>query len=355
MNYTNEYFASMNTGDGFCSFFDEIFDPAVLDAYFIIKGGSGTGKSTMMKKISDHFQKKGFLVERFYCSSDINSLDGILIDERVAVVDGTAPHTTDPKYPGAVDEIINLSECWDTKKLKSRKKEIINYANKKSSFYRKGYSFLGAAYKIKREIEDIVLSDYNYEKMSRAINRFLKQNGYKGEGKGRRVRLVKGIGAYGISQLKSLEKMSDKICCITNGHECEGVFLREFLKCAEMLELKSVLSYDPVCHDEINALYFPEVKLSVVISDGSEDFYDEKYKAFNLERFIDKNVLSENRSKLRFAKKCLNSLVEGACDAFEEAKVCHGQIEAIYSGTVDFKKVGNITDTLIDRINSLLQ
>ena len=124
MNYNNEYFAFMNTSEGFRSFFDDIFDPVVLDAYFIIKGGSGTGKSTIMKKIGDYFEKRGHLTERFCCSSDINSLDGVLIDGRIAVIDGTAPHTTDPKYPGAVDEIINLSECWDKAKLKNRKKEI---------------------------------------------------------------------------------------------------------------------------------------------------------------------------------------------------------------------------------------
>lgn len=56
----------------------------------------------------------GYNLEYMHCSSDSESLDGIVIPaKKVALLDGTAPHVVDPKNPGAVDEIINLGDFWD--------------------------------------------------------------------------------------------------------------------------------------------------------------------------------------------------------------------------------------------------
>ena len=42
----------------------------------------------------------GYDVEFMHCSSDNNSLDGVVIPAiNVALLDGTAPHVVDPKIP----------------------------------------------------------------------------------------------------------------------------------------------------------------------------------------------------------------------------------------------------------------
>ena len=62
------YFAAANTAAGFLSWFDDIFDPRSLDYIYIIKGGSGTGKSTLMKKAAAKAELLGAKCEYFYCS-----------------------------------------------------------------------------------------------------------------------------------------------------------------------------------------------------------------------------------------------------------------------------------------------
>ena len=118
--------------------------------------------------------------------------------------------------------------------------------------------------------------------------------------------------------------------------------------------LESIVSFDAICPENINAIYYPEIKLCVIGANGNEDLYDARYKVFNLERFIDKDVLISNRSKLRFANKCLNSLIEGASDAFADAKTYHEGIEKIYVECVDFEQVKLITDKLIDSIQLII-
>ena len=93
-------FPGGNTSKGFYSRFDNIISPEEARRIFVIKGGPGTGKSTLMKNISEIMTDHGYDVELMHCSSDSKSLDGVVIPElRVALIDGTAPHVTDPKAP----------------------------------------------------------------------------------------------------------------------------------------------------------------------------------------------------------------------------------------------------------------
>ncbi|MGE5629666.1 MAG: hypothetical protein ACM3TR_01065 [Caulobacteraceae bacterium] len=84
-------FPGGNTCKGFYSFYDYII-PRDVARIFVIKGGPGVGKSSFMKAIGEEFQNEGYDLEFHFCSSDNNSLDGLVIkDLKVALLDGTAP------------------------------------------------------------------------------------------------------------------------------------------------------------------------------------------------------------------------------------------------------------------------
>lgn len=86
-------FPGGNTSQGFYSFYQYIISQDTARRKICIKGGPGTGKSTLMKKVGEFFNLKGYDIEYHHCSSDNNSLDGVVIKGlNIAIVDGTAPH-----------------------------------------------------------------------------------------------------------------------------------------------------------------------------------------------------------------------------------------------------------------------
>ena len=134
------YFAAANGYTGFRSDFDLIFNRKELTKLYVIKGGPGTGKSTLMRKVVDYATKTGIYCEGIFCSSDPNSYDGVILrdgDKSIAIADGTAPHVIEPKYPGAVEEIINLGVGFNTNNLVECRNEIIKLADKKAQHYQK--------------------------------------------------------------------------------------------------------------------------------------------------------------------------------------------------------------------------
>jgi len=138
-------FPGGNTSQGFYSFYDYIITPDAT-RIFILKGGPGVGKSTLIRRIGEAMVQRGYDIEFHHCSSDNKSLDGVVIpDIGVALIDGTAPHIVDPKNPGCVGEIVHLGDFWDEEGIRAHKKEILDLNSEVSSLFQRAYRFLKAA------------------------------------------------------------------------------------------------------------------------------------------------------------------------------------------------------------------
>ena len=86
-----QYFLGANSARGFASLYHELIDEEHSNAFYVLKGGAGCGKSTLMRKVGESMEAEGFEVEYILCSGDPDSLDGIWIPQKaVAIVDGTS-------------------------------------------------------------------------------------------------------------------------------------------------------------------------------------------------------------------------------------------------------------------------
>jgi len=132
------YFAGGNTAKGFHHFFDS--NLASLNRLWILKGGPGTGKSTLMKQIGHAWLEKGYDIEWIHCSADPDSLDGMIIPSlQIGLVDGTAPHIVEPTAPGAKEDYVNLGQAWDRKRLEAHIEEVEKYNVQIDECYQEAY------------------------------------------------------------------------------------------------------------------------------------------------------------------------------------------------------------------------
>ena len=156
MSIERHYFPGNNTPQGFFSYYRYILGQREANRIICIKGGPGTGKSTFMKNIGQRFAELGEDIDYLHCSSDENSLDGVILkNRRIALIDGTSPHITDPVTPGAVDKIVNLGEFWNEEGIAACKDEIIDLNEDCSRWYRIAYNYLNAAKSVFRSLEEV--------------------------------------------------------------------------------------------------------------------------------------------------------------------------------------------------------
>lgn len=150
------YFLGANGPMGFVSLYREFCSPDSGNFLWVIKGGPGCGKSTFMKKIGKAAEDAGLDVEYVLCSSDPDSLDGVLIPQwHVGYADGTAPHVLDVSFPAAAGAYLDLGQFYDIEAIRPELPRLRALTEKNQALYREAYRALREAKAVHDEIEAV--------------------------------------------------------------------------------------------------------------------------------------------------------------------------------------------------------
>lgn len=355
MTYPKErhLFLGGNTYKGFHSFYKYIITQKDANKILCMKGGPGTGKSSLMKKVATHFKNKGYSIEYHHCSSDNNSLDGILIRELgLAILDGTAPHITDPIHPGAVDEILNIGVALDTKALFLKKNEIMNLSKNISINFQRAYSFLASAKFIHDDWSRLNSQALSYDKTI-TITESLKEEIFNTQ--------KPGFGDE--RHLFSTAFTPNDIITFTNElvSEFKNKFILKggpgFSKTSILLELGKVAQrkgyfveylHDPLIPNRIEHILIPEIS-SCVLTENEISQCSFKGKVYNTKDFCNKSILLNNEIDIEYNKKLFYQLTNKATSFINQAHKLHDDLESYYINSMNFRILDNIYDDVIKK------
>ncbi len=341
----HKYFAASNSAHGFKNYYPEVFSRAEL--LYIIKGGPGTGKSTFMKKHAKRAEESGSEVEYYYCSSDPSSLDGVLIFCRemvIGIIDGTPPHDSEPKFPGAREEIVNLGECWDGELLRKQKNEIIALSERKSGEYKRAYTFLRSVGNLRAVSDGLIEPCIDREKLRISVSRIVKE---LPRGKMTYIpAITDSVSMNGRVKLKSFEKNAEKLYIISEFYGVGELFLDELFKSLKSCDVSARVSFDPICPEHVDGIFIEEEGVAFVIGreggDEKDEFLDENITLINSKRFVDVEKMREIRAELRYTEKLWQSSLDGALHSLSKAKIYHFLLEDIYGKAMNWKKFNEI-------------
>ena len=348
----NKYFAASNSSSGFKCYYGDCFSS--LDKLYIIKGGPGTGKSSLMKRVSRHAENKGYPVEYFYCSSDQESLDGIIIykgELKIGIIDGTSPHTYDMKHAGAVDNIINLGQFWDENKLYEKREDIISLSKRKTHEYNIAYGYLCSCGNLLAVIHSQFMSCTDLEKMRSQAKKLLSELD-AGDGYTEKIRLIDSVGMRGKVRFESFEENAKKIFVVGDRFGF-GEYMLEMIKNELMEKRRSIIvSYDPICTERINGIFDISQKYAFVLSDerANERYGDKAVKHINIKRFIDSKKIGNIKADIKYAHTLYEKSLMGAMAHFESIREIHFELEKIYGSTMNFSGVDRVCEELINKI-----
>ena len=261
------FFLGANTPQGFVSRFDQLADPQDGWREFVIKGGPGTGKSTLMKRIASNAAPRCRAIERIHCSSDVDSLDGVILhDVKTSIADGTSPHVIEPKYPGAFEQLVDLSSCWNAQQLFSARQEILSLSSRISRCHEHCCRFLGAAGSLLGDNYRIALDATSVQKVVRAATR-IAQAELKGSASGRgkeSVRFLSAVTNQGITLFSdTANTLCERIYLIDDPHGASSRLLLGVLRSQALEHGLDVYScYCPLSpFEKLEHLFIPQLKV----------------------------------------------------------------------------------------------
>lgn len=353
---STHYFLGGNTGEGFYSHFNYIISQENATRIICLKGGPGTGKSSLMKKIGKTYIDKGFDVEFHHCSSDSDSLDGVLIKKlNVALLDGTAPHMIDPKNPGAVDDIVNMGICLKEDNFRSIKDDVLAVNGSIASTFKRGYRFFGAAKAIYDDwytFNHDALDNHKINLLKEKLKNTILPDALDNPGEERHLFATAFTPTGIVTFIPTIIKDFSKIYVLKGGPGTGKTSILRYL-CDEAVKrgFNVEVLHTPLCPEKIEHLLIPELSIAIVTSNeiNKMDFEGED-EIYDMNDFLNKDSMGYNLSSILDVRAIFYILLQKGLDCIKSAKALHDNLENFYVPNMDFAHANRIYEDVLKKI-----
>lgn len=344
-------FAGNNTAYGFFSYFDSIISTEEAKKIYILKGGPGVGKSSFMKKFAKKMTSSGHNIEYIHCSSDENSLDGILFPEiKIAILDGTAPHSIDPKLPGISDEIINLGNFINNTEIEKHKEQIIQINKKKSELYKSAYRYLKSANLILEENNSIYDCYTDDEKFISLCHRVTNKLFDKYE-KSTKLGCVRKL----FSEANTANGFIDYSNTLCENYKIWAIIGENTNYTSKLLEIivKEAITrgfytecyYTAINPNKIKHVIIPDLNIMLM---STENYLNCNYEeTINLHAIIDSEKLKSHISEIENNLHLFDLIMKYSYNKLSETKRYHELLEIFYVNSMDFESVDKYYEELL--------
>jgi hypothetical protein len=312
----------------------------------------------MIKKIAEEFSDEK--TEWIHCASDPDSLDGLIChSRRFAVIDGTKPHVIEPKYPGAVESVVDVSACWNEDALFACRHDIKALTKSCSMCHEQSCRFLSAASSLLGDtyrqslgaVDTRKLSSYAERLCGREFKNKDRQSRYGEE----KARFFSAVTNKGVCMFTATAKLlCDRVYLVNDDY---GAVSRILLKSVRAAALSAGHSVIRCCcplspYEKLEHLFIPELSLGFVTSNRFHDFNNDidAYRIVNCQRFSDPGKLKECKKRVNFNRKAAAQMTEKAAELLREAKKLHDELESYYIAATDFGELDALTGRVIDKI-----
>lgn len=348
------FFLGANAPGGFYSCFESMYDPNSDWRCTILKGGPGSGKSTILKKTAERAQQSGKATEWIYCSSDPRSLDAVILPEdHLCMVDGTAPHVVEPQFPGACESLFNPGDCWNRDLLFAHRAEIRSLGRQIADCHRRSAATRSVIGTLQAEIRQIMQPLVRTDTLARYTDRLCKRvfRGKPNRPGSETTRFLSGFTPDGLLLLdQTLSCYAAHITLIEDPYRAAAPQILAALRNRALKSGCRVISCrSPICPEELDALILPEEQRAFAISGPLLRYRFSPEHTIHARRFLDSDMYAASRTRLRARTKTIRELIEESCTELRRALRLHDQLEQYYIDAMDYRKLNRMTDSMIER------
>ena len=336
------FFAGATAPDGFRSFFGDLYSPHANTVTYLLKGGPGTGKSTLMHRLAEVGAAKGDTPELLLCSSDPDSLDGVRFERGdLCVMDATAPHVVEPQFPGVCEVLVPLGEGFELKKLRQNGSAVRNLFAKNASLHARAKRYIAAAGDLLFDTYALALSCTDVSKAQRygaaLAQKLLTPKQSAGSMTRRFLSAVTPEGTVFLRD--TLQKTCDRLTVLEDvwGAASHAVLSAAAQKAAELGHRVIVCPCPLSAAGKIEHLIFPDARVGLTVS-GRYHKTQSTNRVIHATRFTDARTLGAHRARIAFNRKSAARLLESAGSILREANAVHRELERYYVAAMDFSR-----------------
>lgn len=337
---TIDFFLATTTASGFHGYFDQLGPQEGLHLY-LLKAGPGCGKSTLMRRLASQAQEP---LQYIHCSSDPDSLDGVIFcRQQAAVLDATPPHALEPRAPGVEETVISLYDTLNPDQLRPQRAVIQENIVQGKLLRQHATRYVASASSILMDSRRTATGCTDFAKVRQYVhglaNRLLPKMRTPGQ---EQVRFLSGITPQGmIFYRDTIPALADQIYVFHDTYGAASRLAMDLLRSEALARGCQVITCRCALHpeDKIDHLILPGLGLAFLTSNPWHTCKFAGQKNIHCSRFTDRIHLHNSRTRLHFNQKAADSFLNQAIELMAQARVCHNALEACYAPSVDFSAV----------------
>ena len=345
------FMGALSPKGGFRGYFSHLNQQPDLWLY-LIKAGPGCGKSTLMAKLAE---KSPLPVERIHCSSDPDSLDGVVFPHKqAAILDATAPHVVEPDYPGAKQTVVNLFDTLSEATLYENRQQIRTLFDTCSALQKKANRCIRCASLLLEEMHSLAYPALDTQKLLGYVQRL----GH---------RLLPTTDGTPVEHLRLLSAVTPKgelcwkntVSAVANHvvvfEDCHGVAARLAMEQLRQQALHAGYEiYTCICplspEESPEHILIPALHLAFVTSNHWHPMEFTGQQTIHCTRFFEKEQISRHKNQLRLCQKAVDELLAQTSLYQRQAKENHDKLEVFYRSAANFEAVNAITQQVEKKI-----
>ncbi len=353
-NFTPSFFMGALTAEGYYSNLKNIYDPAKGWRAYLIKGGPGMGKSSLMKGVVADLAEKGFDWVAVPCPSDPDSLDGVIFPAaKVAIMDATHPHIVDPQFPQLSEVTVELGHYCRKELIAPHRDALMAAAKENKALYDRAYRYIAAASSLMDDTYRLAARHTDMqsgaELGNRLANQLIPQRSQQSDEK---VAFLSGITSKGhIFMGDTIDSLCSRVVVFQDEL---GAASRAFMSAVRFAALsrghRIITCMCPFAPNEKpEHILVPELDLAFT----TQNRYlpqSRSVRRIHARRFSSPSGLAACRQRFAFNRRGAAELIKEACLSVEAAKKIHDDIEGYYILSMDFDKAQQWRKKIVSEI-----
>lgn len=358
------YFARGNTAAGAYNLFDSAFQG--IRRLFMLTGGPGTGKSTIIGNIASYMTESGYDVQLFHDPSDHESLEGLIAGEiSLGIVDGMACRLGLAELPGVNVKVVDLGRAVDEQALDKLKPHIMELEGQANALYSRAYETFGQAKRIHDEWEALYIGSMNFAEANKLTEELIDTlfdaaaSSAPATKKGKTRHLFMGA-ATPIGPVDFVPELTKnmKRTIFIKGRPGSGksTMLKKLVSAATNQGMDVEVFHCGLDPSSLDMVIFPKLQVAVFDSTMPHEYFPSRRTDEILDMYertmlpgtdeAHAEALAEIQARYRAA-------IKQATAYLLEAKHICDEIKNMYASVTDFGKVQQLQKRLLDEVKAI--
>ena len=346
------FFMSANSGAGFVSRFDFLYNSEPGWRVFLLKGGPSSGKSFLLKKLAAELMESDRL-SLIPDLEDPKSLDGIIVEEKkIAVLNGDEPHYIQEKFPGLCENIVDMGKLVDITRLKIAEQRIYNKTEAAVQLERRAGAYISAAASLMEDNLKTAKGCMDSEKIERFAAALADDLIPAGKTASESIRFLSGLTPLGQVYYRStVTKLCPAVYTVCDEWGgVSSVMMGRIRSIALQKKQRIITCPCPVFpEDKIEHILLPDAGIAFVTSNKYLDELEEG-RRYHARRFYNTVSLRSHRQRMNFCKKAALQLLESGAGLLSGAAAEREMLKNYYDSAFDFDGLDIIKHRILSEI-----